>query len=361
MENNPLLKTKTLGQSLWLDNLSRALLQENTLRHLIEQDGISGVTSNPSIFQKAISSGPYYRADLAQLKHDGQTADQRYEQLVIPDIQEACELLHPVYEASRGADGYVSLEVSPRLAYDEEATVAAGKRLYSVVKRANLLIKVPATPQGIRAFERLIGSGVNANVTLMFSLDHVLEVAQSYMRGARHWLEQGGDAHRVKSVASLFLSRVDTLVDKKLDLLGTDQTRQLRGKAGIALAKLAYQRYKDLFHGPAFSDLKRAGIRPQYLLWASTGTKNQNYSDLLYVESLIGPETINTMPDATLAAFRDHGKVALTLEQDVEAAKNHFLALEQIGIDPHTVGEVLQQEGVKLFDDAYSKLLDLVS
>lgn len=361
MINNSLLKTKALGQSLWLDNLSRALLQEKTLSRLIEQDGISGVTSNPSIFHKAISGGPYYRADLARLKRDGQSADQRYEQLVIPDIQEACDLLRPVYDAGRGADGYVSLEVSPRLAYDEEATVAAANRLYSVVKRANLLIKVPATPPGIRAFERLIGSGINANVTLMFSLHHVMEVTQSYMRGARHWLEQGGDVHRIKSVASLFLSRVDTLLDKQLDAIGTDQARQLRGNNGVALAKLAYQRYKDLFHGPAFSDLRREGLRPQYLLWASTGTKNPNYSDLLYVEALIGPETINTMPDATLAAFRDHGKVALTLEQNVDAAKNHFLALEHLGIDPRSIGEALQQEGLKLFNDAYSKLLELVS
>ena len=358
---NPLLEIKHLGQSIWLDNLSRALLQEKTLERLIKQDGICGVTSNPSIFHKAVSSGPYYRADLEQLKGTAQNVDQRYEQLVIPDIRAACDLLHPVYEASRGNDGYVSLEVSPRLAYDEDATVAAAKRLSSAVQRVNLLIKVPATPPGVRAFERLIGDGISVNVTLMFSLHHVMEIAQAYIRGARRWIEQGGDARRLKSVASLFLSRVDTLVDRQLESLGNDHARSLRGKTGVALAKLAYQRYKDLFHGPAFAELRHAGLRPQYLLWASTGTKNPDYSDVMYVESLIGPETINTVPDATLASFRDHGKASLSLEQDVEQAKNQFLTLEQLGIDPRIVGETLQVEGVKLFDEAYSKLLELVA
>lgn len=361
MAKNSLLEVKHLGQSIWLDNLSRALLQEKTLERMIKQDGICGVTSNPSIFHKAVSGGPYYADDLARLKRGTQNAEERYEQLVIPDIQAACDLLHPVYEASRGDDGYVSLEVSPRLAYDEAATVAAAKRLSAAVRRANLLIKVPATPPGIRAFERLIGDGVSVNVTLMFSLHHVMEVAQAYIRGGRRWIEQGGEPHRIKSVASLFLSRVDTLVDRQLESLATDRARPLLGQTGVALAKLAYQRYKDLFHGPAFIELRRAGLRPQHLLWASTGTKNPNYSDVLYVESLIGPETVNTLPDATLAAFREHGTAGLTLELDVERSKNQFLTLEQLGIDPRRVGETLQDEGVKSFDAAYSKLLELVA
>ena len=358
---NPLHEVKQLGQSIWLDNLSRALLQEKTLEHLIKQDGISGVTSNPSIFHKAVSSGPYYSADLARLKGDTQNAEQRYEQLVIPDIQAACDLLRPVYETSRGDDGYVSLEVSPRLAYDEDATVAAAKRLSAAVKRVNLLIKVPATPPGVRAFERLIGDGISVNVTLMFSLHHVMDIAQAYIRGARRWIEQGGNARRLKSVASLFLSRIDTLVDRQLELIGNDRAQPLHGKTGMALAKLAYQRYKDLFHGQAFADLRRAGLRPQNLLWASTGTKNPNYSDVLYVESLVGPETVNTLPDATLVAFRDHGNAGLTLEQDVAQSKNQFLTLEHLGIDLRLVGETLQVEGVKLFDEAYSKMLALVA
>jgi len=357
---NPLLEAKRLGQSMWLDNLSRTLLQEDGLKQLIEQDGISGVTSNPSIFHKAVSESPYYREDLARLKASGLEPEQRYESLVIADIQAACDLLRPVYASSQGDDGYVSLEVSPRLADDELATVTAATRLHSAVQRENLLIKVPATPAGIRAFERLIASGINVNVTLMFSLHHVMEIAQAYIRGLRRWIGSGGAPRRIKAVASIFLSRVDTLVDKQLESLGTQEALELRGKTGVSLAKLAYQRYQDLFHGLAFADLARAGARAQYLLWGSTGTKNPNYSDVLYVEPLIGPETINTLPDATLAAFRDHGQARLTLEQDVKAAQNQFLALEKLGVDLHDAGETLQREGVALFDQAYTKLLGLM-
>ncbi len=357
---NPLLEAKRLGQSIWLDNLSRTLLQEGGLQQLIEQDGVSGATSNPSIFHKAVSESPYYREDLARLKASGHEPEQRYESLVIADIQAACDLLLPAYASSQGDDGYVSLEVSPRLADDESATVAAATRLHSAVQRANLLIKVPATPAGTCAFERLVASGINVNVTLMFSLHHVMEIAQGYMRGLRRWIGSGGDPRRIKAVASVFLSRVDTLVDKQLESLGTQEALGLRGKTGVSLAKLAYQRYQDLFHGPAFADLARTGARPQYLLWGSTGTKNPNYSDVLYVEPLIGPETINTLPDATLAAFRDHGQARLTLVQDVKAAQNQFLALEKLGVDLHDAGKTLQREGVALFDQAYTKLLGLM-
>jgi len=358
---NPLREVKRLGQSLWLDNLSRVLLREGGLQRLIEDDGLCGVTSNPSIFHQAVSAGTHYRDDLARLKAGDLDAEQRYESLVIPDIQAACDLLRPTYDASRGDDGYVSLEVSPRLAYDEEATVQAALRLRQAVRRDNLLIKVPATPPGVRAFERLIAQGVNINVTLMFSLHHVLQVVQAYIRGLHRWREHGGDPRAIKAVASLFLSRVDTLVDQQLKARGGAEALVLRGRTGVALAKLAYQRYRDLFHGPAFAELAVTGVRPQYLLWGSTGTKNPNYSDVLYVEPLIGPATINTLPDTTLAAFRDHGKAALTLEQDVEQAQAHFLALEKIGIDLHAVGETLQAEGVRLFEVAYQQLLELVS
>lgn len=356
---NPLREVCRLGQSLWLDNLSRALLA-GELRRLIEQDGLTGVTSNPSIFYKAVSGGGEYRADLVRLKMSKLDAEQRYEALVIPDIQAACDLLRPVHDASNGDDGYVSLEVSPRLAYDEEATVREAMRLHSTVNRLNLLIKVPATPAGVCAFERLIGQGVNINVTLMFSLSHMEQVAQAYIRGVRQWHEHGGDPRAIKAVASLFLSRVDTLVDKRLEALGTAEALVLRGRTGVALGKLAYQRYRGLFHGSAFADLAATGARPQYLLWGSTGTKNPNYSDVLYVEPLIGPETINTLPDATLTAFRDHGKAALTLAQDVEEAKAHFLALEKVGIDLLAAGEALQAEGVQLFGAAYTQLLELM-
>ncbi len=357
---NPLLKAKTLGQSFWLDNLSRTLLREGGLKKLIEQDGISGITSNPSIFHKAISSGSCYQADLDKLKTRDLTAEQAYEQLVIPDIQEACNLLKPVYDASQADDGYVSLEVSPLLAYEEQATIEAATRLRALVNCRNLLIKVPATPAGVRAFERLTAQGVNVNVTLMFSLHHVMEIAQAYIRGVREWVKHGGDARQIKSVASVFLSRVDTLVDKRLEQIGNDQALALHGRAAVAMAKLAYQRYQNIFYSAAFEDLRKIGARPQYLLWGSTGTKNPDYSDLLYVEPLIGPETINTLPDATLAAFREHGKAALTLEQGVHEAEKHIVALEQVGIDLREVGETLQQEGVKLFDESYNKLLALL-
>jgi len=265
-----------------------------------------------------------------------------------------------VYEGSGGDDGYVSLEVSPRLADEESATVQAAMRLHAMVNRQNALIKVPATGAGRRAFEHLIGAGINVNVTLMFSLQHVVEVAQAYTRGLHRWLERGGDAHHPKAVASLFLSRVDTLVDQRLEALASPEALALRGQTAVALAKLAYQRYRDLFHQAPFADLRRRGARPQYLLWASTGTKNPAYSDVQYVEPLIGPETINTLPDATLAAFRDHGRARLTLEEGVEEAQAHVLALEKLGIDLHATGETLQRQGVELFDTAYTRLLDLV-
>jgi transaldolase len=358
---NSLQNIKHLGQSIWLDNLTRELLQENGLRQLIERDGVCGVTSNPSIFHKAVSGSPAYAADLASLRASNLPVEQRYERLVIPDIQAACELLRPVYEASGGDDGYVSLEVSPQLADDESATLQEARRLHASVNRVNLLIKVPATPAGRRAFERLIGDGINVNVTLMFSLQHVIEVAQAYTRGLQRWLERGGDPRHPKAVASLFLSRVDTLVDQRLDALKHPEALALRGKTAIALAKLAYQRYRDLFHySSSFAALSQQGVRPQYLLWASTGTKNPAYSDVLYLESLIGPETINTVPDKTLDAFRDHGQARATLEEGVDEAKAHVLALEKLGIDLHAVGETLQHQGVEQFYTAYTKLLDLM-
>lgn len=356
---NALQEVKRLGQSLWLDNLTRALLQNNGLQQLV-LDGISGVTSNPSILHKAVSGSTAYAAELTTLRAGDLSPEQRYEHLVIPDIQAACELLQAVHTASGGDDGYVSLEVSPRLADDEAATVEEAMRLHALVNRRNLLIKVPATPAGVRAFERLIGDGINVNVTLMFSLQHVSDVAHAYVRGLHRWLDRGGDPRHPKAVASLFLSRVDTLVDQRLDALNSNEARALRGKTAVALAKLAYQHYRELFHQTSFAELRQLGVRPQYLLWASTGTKNPAYSDVQYVESLIGPETINTLPDATLAAFRDHGQARATLEEGVEAAEAQFLVLEKLGIDLKAVGEVLQRQGVEQFDTAYSQLLALM-
>jgi transaldolase len=360
--NNPLITLHNLGQRIWLDNLSRTLLREGGLQRLITEDGLAGVTSNPTIFFKAISQSPYYRDDLAQLKGNPDlTAEHRYERLAIPDIQSACDLLHPLYVRTDGEDGYVSLEVSPALAYDAEGTIEAGLRLKAEVNRANLLIKVPATKPGLLAIEKLIGQGCSVNVTLMFSLDHVRDVSHAYMQGIERWLARSGaDPRPLKSVASLFLSRVDTLVDKRLEALGGDAL-QLRGRAGVALAKLAYEEYKKVFGGPLFAPLAGKGARRQYLLWASTGTKNPSYSDVMYVEPLIGPETINTMPDATLAAFRDHGRAACTLDEGLEEARAVFASLGRIGILMGDVGNELQTEGVKLFQKSFDDLLALTA
>jgi transaldolase len=279
---------------------------------------------------------------------------------VIPDVQSACDRLRPVFDQSVADDGYVSLEVSPRLAYQTEETVRAASRLRDTVGRENVLIKVPATPPGVAAFEELVAQGINVNVTLMFSLAQARKVEEAYIRGARQWLDRGGDARSLKCVESLFLSRIDTLADRRLEQAGTEEALALRGFAGTAVAKLAHQRWKATFHGPTFAPLAAAGVRPPYLLWASTGTKNARYSDVMYVEPLIGPETINTMPDATLAAFRDHGRIGPTLEEDVDRANAHWHALERFGIELHALGEVLQSEGVKSFDDSYRGILELM-
>ena len=359
--NNPLLTLHKLGQRVWLDNLSRTLLEEGVLQRLIAEDGLAGVTSNPTIFFKAISESPHYRDELAQLKRDRElTPERRYERLAIRDIQAACDLFHPLYVRTDGEDGYVSLEVSPALAYDAQRTVEAGLRLKAEVNRANLLIKVPATKPGLKAIEQLIGQGCSVNVTLMFSLDHVRDVSKAYMQGIEQWLgRSGADPRPIKSVASLFLSRVDTLVDRRLEALGGD-ARALLGRAGVALAKLAYHEYNTVFRGPLFAPLAAKGARSQYLLWASTGTKNPAYSDVMYVEGLIGPETINTLPDATLAAFRDHGRAALTLEQGIDDAREVFATLAGLGILMGEVGDQLQDEGVKLFQRSFDELTALV-
>ena len=357
---NSLQQTKQLGQNIWLDNLSRTLIREGGLQKLITEDGVSGVTSNPAIFFKAISESPYYRDDVARLKAAKTAAEPLYETLVIPDIQAACDLMLAEYVRTQGRDGYVSLEVSPALAHNAAGTIAAGLRLKTAVQRKNLLIKVPATPAGLIAIEELIAQGCSVNVTLMFSLTHVDGVAQAYLRGLQRLIDAGGDPRAVKSVASLFLSRVDTQVDKQLDAKGGEMLN-LRGKAGVALAKLAYRDYQNTFKSDAFAKFSLHGAMPQFMLWASTGTKNAAYSDVLYVESLIGSETINTVPDATLAAFRDHGKAATTLDIGMADAQAHFDALAKAGIDMHQVGETLQTEGVTLFKQAFDQLLKLLS
>ncbi|MCW5575244.1 MAG: transaldolase [Burkholderiales bacterium] len=361
IDTNPLLRLHALGQRIWLDNLSRTLLQEGTLKKLVAEDRIAGVTSNPTIFFKAISESPHYREELQKLKADAAlSSEQRYETLAVADIRAACDILLPLHRSSKGEDGYVSLEVSPALAHDAEGTLAAGLRLKAAVARDNLLVKVPATAAGLKAIEELIAEGCSINVTLMFSLRHVRDVAQAYVRGIGRHVEAGGDAGKVKSVASLFLSRVDTLIDKRLEAVG-GEALPLRGRSAVALAKLAYQDYRATFSDAAFGTLAKRGARPQAMLWASTGTKNPTYSDVMYIESLIGPQTVNTVPDATLAAFRDHGRSEATLETGIDAAQKQFAALQSLGIDMDAAGEELQAEGLKQFEDSFRQLLALTA
>lgn len=351
---NRLQAIRPFGQRIWLDNLSRDLLFSGELARLINQDGIAGVTSNPTIFHKAISTDRRYRDDLAALKARGMGAEKTYEELVIPDVRTACDMMLPVYQQSERDDGYVSLEVSPLLASDVEGTLRSARDLWQSVGRPNLMIKIPATVEGIAAFRVLIREGINVNITLLFSLPQVEAVWDAYIGALRERLADGQPLGHVKAVASFFLSRVDALLDPKLP-------EALRGKVAVSLSKVAYERYLERFHGEEFAELARAGGRPQYLLWASTGTKNPAYSDVLYVESLIGAETINTVPDATLEKFRDHGEAAATLRQDLDDARATLAAVPAAGIDLHAVGESLQQDGLKLFVDSFNALLELTA
>jgi transaldolase len=350
---------KQIGQSIWLDNLSRELLQSGKLKEMVGK-GVSGLTSNPSIFAKAIGGSDLYRDDLARARALDATPQARLETLIIPDIQAACDLFLPVHERSAGNDGYVSLEVSPELAHDARATIDEAKRLAHAVGRPNLLIKVPGTNEGVTAFENLTELGINVNVTLLFSVRQTVRALEAYIRGLNKRHSQGLPLNRAKAVASLFLSRVDTHADRLLDASGTEAAMSLKGKLALATAKLAYERYLELFHGPHFFELAAAGARPQYLLWASTSTKDPAYPDLLYVEPLEGPETINTLPDATLGAFLDHGRVQSALLDEHHSAREAWLEAEKLGISPDQVGDTLQNEGVRLFSQSYGELLALV-
>ncbi len=350
------------GQSLWLDNLSRELLAEGRLAELIARFGIRGLTSNPSIFKKAIVGSPYYTADIARLKAQYDDIEAVYEHLVLSDIQQACDLLRPIWDESAGIDGWVSWEESPRIAHNAASTVAAGRRLKALADRPNLLIKVPATDEGIVAFEQLIGLGISVNVTLMFSLDQVTRVFAAYVRGLKLLKTRGGELHEVRAVASLFMSRVDTLVDQKLTELGTEPALALRGKAALALGGMAYQHYKAVFEGEDFAELAKQGARSQYLLWASTGTKNAAYSDVLYVENLIAPDTINTLPEATLRAFADHGRIASMLKPRLSEDTAVWAQLAALGIDMDgAIGHQLLDEGLDLFAEAFDDLLTAIA
>jgi len=364
---NPLESLHDHGQAVWLDFLARRFITEGGLKKLVEGDGLTGVTSNPTIFNKAIAGSADYDSSLKTAgDFDIMTL---YERLAIEDIQHAADVLRPAYEATKRADGYVSLEVSPYLAMSTEATVAEARRLSNAVSRDNVMIKVPATKPGLPAIRQLIGEGINVNITLLFSQQVYEEVVEAYLAGVEHLVAQGGDPSKIASVASFFVSRIDQSVDKLIDecLRQTNDADKradltgLRGKIAIANAKLAYQRYKRLFAGARWEKLRAEGARVQRLLWASTGTKNPAYSDVLYIEGLIAPETISTMPPATMDAFRDHGRVQPTLEENIEQARQVMATLEKSGISIDSVTAKLVEEGVQIFADAFDKLLDAVA
>src|ERR671935_1948061 len=347
MPESNLHKLSALGQSVWIDYLSRDLLETGELARMMKDDAIVGVTSNPTIFQKAISQGDRYDEQLKEILDSGESdAKEIFLQLSSRDIANACDLLRPIWDEGQGLDGYVSWEVDPNLAYDREATIAEARRLHEWVERPNLYVKIPATEPGLGAIEEMIASGRNINVTLIFSLERHKAVMEAYIRGLERLVESGGDPSTVHSVASFFVSRVDTETDNRLDAIGGDAAK-LKGKLGIANAKLAYQNYREKFAGPRWEALAEKGATKQRCLWASTSTKNPDYPDVLYVEGLIGPETVDTMPEETIQAFQDHGKVAQTLTEGVDAARSLLDDLRQAGIDYGDVVLTLEEEGVK--------------
>ncbi len=357
------------GQSVWLDYIQRQLIASGELQQLIDEDGLRGMTSNPAIFEKAITGSADYAVALNALTGQNLDAMGLYERLALQDIQDAADIMRPVYEDTRRGDGYVSLEVSPHLAHDTQGTVREARRLWQLVGRPNVMIKVPGTAAGLPAFEQLLSEGINVNVTLLFSQEVYERVAATYIAGLERLAAQGGDVSHVASVASFFISRIDTAIDaqviSRLKSATTAQERtllrSLLGKVAIANGKLTYQRFKSIFGGPRWQGLAAKGARKQRVLWASTSTKNPNYRDVMYVEELIGPDTVNTTPPATLEAFRDHGRPRASLEEDLESARDTMEILSQVGISMAAVTATLLDEGVRLFAEPFDKLLDALA
>jgi len=366
--SNPLAKLPQAGQSVWLDFIKRSLITGGELRRLVEEDAIGGVTSNPAIFQKAIEGSGDYLSAIAELaKVKDLSAKGLYERLAVQDIQDTADVLRPVYDRTKSHDGYVSLEVSPELAKDTQGTLEEARRLWAQVARPNLMIKVPATAEGVPAFRTLISEGINVNVTLLFARERYEEIARTYIEGLEGAAAAGKPLATIASVASFFVSRIDTLADsllqKKLDAAPAAEKARyqaLLGKVAVANAKLAYQSYKQIFSGARWDALKAKGAQVQRVLWASTGTKNPAYRDVLYVEELIGPDTVNTMPPETIAAFKDHGRLRPSLEEDVEGAKVQLAALEAAGVSLKQVTDELLEDGLKKFVEPFTKLLAAV-
>ena len=360
MAENRLQRLSELGQSVWIDNLSRPLVREGGLTRLMEKDAVVGVTSNPTIFQKALADGDAYDEQMREVIANESDNTEVFLQLATRDVSDACDLLRPVWDRGGGRDGYVSIEVTPDLAYDTEGTIAQAQRLHEWIDKPNLLVKIPATEPGLGAIEEMIARGRSINVTLTFSLHRHAQVAEAYLRGLERLVESGGDPSTVASVASFFVSRVDTEVDNRLDAIGGHD--ELLGRTAVANAKLAYQHYLETFAGDRWEALAAKGATPQRCLWASTSTKNPAYRDTLYVEELIGRDTVNTMPDSTIEDFQDHGEIrGLTVEEDVEGARATLDALAKAGVDYDDVTATLEREGVEKFDASFKELLDEVA
>ncbi len=366
---NPLVKLQEYGQSIWYDNIERRLLTGGELARMIAEDGVLGLTSNPTIFEKAISGSADYDAEIADLAAQGRSVEHIYEALTVEDIRLAADLLRPVYDRSDGLDGYASLEVSPHLAFDSEGTVAEGRRLFAKVGRPNLMIKVPGTPEGVPAVEALIGSGVNVNVTLLFAQSAYEAAARAYIRGLERLAASGGDVSRVASVASFFVSRIDSNADQRIQaLISTAKDpdeqaplRSLLGQTAVANSKLAYASFQTIFAEERFQPLRARGARVQRMLWASTSTKNPAYPDTLYVDPLVGPDTVNTVPQNTLDAYRDHGAPqGVTVTEGVAAAQAHMTALAAAGISLDEITAELLAQGVASFSASYDKLLVVI-
>jgi transaldolase len=355
MADSRLHQLSELGQSVWIDSLSREWLETGELERMMREDAVAGVTSNPTIFQKAMAEGDWYDEQLREVLETENDPKEIFLQLAVRDIQEACDLMRNVWDEGEGQSGYVSLEVDPNLAYETEATIVEASRFHEWVDRPNLYVKIPATQPGLPAIEEMIARGRSINITLIFSLDRYAEVAEAYIRGLERLVAAGGDPTRVASVASFFVSRVDTEADRRLD---EAEHPELKGKLAIANAKLAYQRYKEIFRGARWEALAAKGASKQRCLWASTSTKNPEYRDVMYVEELIGPETVNTMPKETIEAFQDHGRVELTLERGMDEARALFRKLAEIGVDYADVTDTLEREGVEKFADSFRELIE---
>ena len=363
MTTNPLLQLNALGQSVWLDNLGRGMVEGGKLARLVADDGVSGVTSNPAIFQKSIAGSADYDSQIRELAGDDLDTVALFEALAIRDIRGAADVLREVYDRSEGTDGFVSLEVSPHLARDTEGTIAEATRLWGEVNRPNLLIKIPGTPEGIPAIRTALERDINVNVTLIFSLEAYREIMEAHLNALENRVQRGESPSTVASVASFFLSRIDVLVDRTIDAMveagdRAERARTLRGRAAVASAKLAYQQWKSIYSGPRWEALAAAGARVQKPLWASTSTKDPVYPDVKYVEPLIGPQTINTLPEVTVAAFRDHGIAALTIEDNIEEERRVMDELAELGIDMTKVTDTLLDEGIQKFNKPFDSLME---